>query len=73
MTIKDEQGGQLGAVPNTVYQTDVFAKYGDEADAEIARIIQANEGNAGPGVGSAAKASVGRPVRDSAHPESKSM
>jgi membrane fusion protein (multidrug efflux system) len=73
VTIKNEQGGQLGAVPNTVYQTDVFAKYGDEADAEIARIIQANEGNAGPGVGSAAKASVQRPARDSAHPESKSM
>ena len=73
VTIKNEQGGQLGAVPNTVYQTDVFAKYGDEADAEIARIIQANEGNAGPGVGSAAKASVQRPARDSARPESKSM
>jgi membrane fusion protein, multidrug efflux system len=49
VAIKNDQGGQLGAAPNTVYQTDVFAKYGDQADAEIARIIQENEGSAGPG------------------------
>jgi membrane fusion protein, multidrug efflux system len=49
VTIKNDQGGQLGAAPNTVYQTDVFAKYGDQADAEIARIIQENEGGPGPG------------------------
>jgi len=49
VTIKNDQGGQLGAAPNTVYQTDVFAKYGDQADAEITRIIQENEGGAGPG------------------------
>jgi membrane fusion protein (multidrug efflux system) len=49
VTIKNDQGGQLGAAPNTVYQTDVFAKYGDQANAEIARIIQENEGGAGPG------------------------
>jgi membrane fusion protein (multidrug efflux system) len=42
--IKNENGNQLGNVQNTVYQTDVFAKYGDEADAEIARIIAANAG-----------------------------
>lgn len=30
--------------PNTVYETNVFAKYGDEADAEIARIIAENAG-----------------------------
>jgi membrane fusion protein (multidrug efflux system) len=53
--IKGEQGAQLGEAKNTVYQTDVFAKYGDEADAEIARIIQENEGGAGPGNGGAAK------------------
>jgi membrane fusion protein (multidrug efflux system) len=69
VTIKNEQGGQLGAVPNTVYQTDVFAKYGDEADAEIARIIQANEGTAGPGVGRAATTS----TKGSARADSKSM
>jgi membrane fusion protein (multidrug efflux system) len=69
VTIKNEQGGQLGAVPNTVYQTDVFAKYGDEADAEIARIIQANEGTAGPGVGRAATTS----AKGSARADSKSM
>jgi len=49
VTIKNDQGGQLGAAPNTVYQTDVFARYGDQADVEIARIIQENEGGAGPG------------------------
>jgi membrane fusion protein, multidrug efflux system len=49
VTIKNDRGGQLGAAPNTVYQTDVFAKYGNQADAEIARIIQENEGGAGPG------------------------
>jgi membrane fusion protein (multidrug efflux system) len=45
VTIKDEQGGQLGNVPNTVYQTNVFDKYGAQADAEIARIIQQNAGS----------------------------
>ncbi|GGD92128.1 efflux RND transporter periplasmic adaptor subunit [Caballeronia grimmiae] len=44
VTIKDEQGGQLGAAQNTVYQTNVFDKYGEQADAEIARIIQQNAG-----------------------------
>ncbi|MEA3111066.1 MAG: rane fusion protein multidrug efflux system, partial [Caballeronia sp.] len=57
VTIKDENGGQLGAAPNTVYQTDVFAKYGDQADAEIARIIEANEGTSGPGTGGPQKTS----------------
>ncbi|CAH2897837.1 MAG: Multidrug efflux system EmrAB-OMF, membrane fusion component EmrA [uncultured Paraburkholderia sp.] len=48
VSIKDENGGQLGNAQNTIYQTDVFAKYGDEADAEIARIIAENAGpNAG--------------------------
>ncbi|HEX7909144.1 MAG TPA: EmrA/EmrK family multidrug efflux transporter periplasmic adaptor subunit [Paraburkholderia sp.] len=49
VSIKDDNGGQLGEAPNTVYQTNVFAKYGDEADAEIARIIAEN---AGPNGGS---------------------
>jgi membrane fusion protein (multidrug efflux system) len=40
-----------------VYQTDVFAKYGDQADAEIARIIEANEGSSGTGTGGAQKSS----------------
>lgn len=44
VTIKDDQGGQLGAAQNTVYQTNVFDKYGEQADAEIARIIQQNAG-----------------------------
>jgi membrane fusion protein (multidrug efflux system) len=49
VNIKDENGGQLGQAPNTAYQTNVFDKYGDEADAEIARIIAEN---AGPNGGS---------------------
>ncbi|AJK47743.1 EmrA/EmrK family multidrug efflux transporter periplasmic adaptor subunit [Burkholderia plantarii] len=44
VSIKDESGSQLGSVNNTVYQTDVFSKYGDEANAEIARIIADNAG-----------------------------
>ncbi|HHT9065093.1 TPA: HlyD family secretion protein [Burkholderia cenocepacia] len=42
--IKDERGDQLVNAPNTVYETNVFPKYGDEADAEIARIIAENAG-----------------------------
>ncbi len=42
--IKNEGGSQLGNAQNTVYQTDVFKKYGDQADAEIARIIAENAG-----------------------------
>ncbi|MGF6569174.1 membrane fusion protein (multidrug efflux system) [Paraburkholderia sp. GAS333] len=38
----EESGAQLGAAVNTSYRTDVFAQYGDEADAEIARIIAQN-------------------------------
>ncbi len=49
VNIKDDTGGQLGQAPNTAYQTSVFDKYGDEADAEIARIIAEN---AGPNGGS---------------------
>ncbi|WP_322093179.1 HlyD family secretion protein [Paraburkholderia bannensis] len=44
VNIKDDSGSQLGNAQNTVYQTDVFEKYGDEADAEIARIIAENAG-----------------------------
>ncbi|RAS24274.1 HlyD family efflux transporter periplasmic adaptor subunit [Paraburkholderia bryophila] len=44
VSIKDQSGGQLGEAPNTVYQTNVFEKYGDQADAEIARIISENAG-----------------------------
>ncbi|MGI4983901.1 MAG: efflux RND transporter periplasmic adaptor subunit [Janthinobacterium lividum] len=45
VTIKDQEHDQLGTVPNTVYQTDVFAQYGAQADADIARIIAANIGS----------------------------
>ncbi|SAL02788.1 secretion protein HlyD family protein [Caballeronia fortuita] len=51
VTIKDEQGGQLGNAQNTVYQTNVFDNYGAQADQEIARIIQQNAGT-GAGAGS---------------------
>ncbi|MBU9258289.1 HlyD family secretion protein [Burkholderia multivorans] len=54
VNIKDERGDQLVNVPNTVYQTDVFAKYGDEADAEIARIIAENAGGNAPAPAAAA-------------------
>ena len=40
--IKDQSGGQLGDPPQSSYTTNVFAKYGDEADAEIERIIAEN-------------------------------
>jgi membrane fusion protein (multidrug efflux system) len=56
VSIKDDQGGQLGQAPNTVYQTNVFEKYGDQADAEIARIILEN---AGPNGGSQKSAQSG--------------
>ncbi|HDR9355805.1 TPA: HlyD family efflux transporter periplasmic adaptor subunit [Burkholderia vietnamiensis] len=52
--IKDERGDQLANAHNTVYETDVFAKYGDEADAEIARIIAANAGGNTPASAAAA-------------------
>jgi membrane fusion protein (multidrug efflux system) len=42
--IKDDSGSQLGNAQNTVYQTNVFDKYGEQADVEIARIIAANAG-----------------------------
>ena len=48
--IKNENGGQLGNAQNTVYQTNVFDKYGAEADAEIARIVAANAGSNAPAV-----------------------
>ncbi|MEK6348344.1 MAG: HlyD family efflux transporter periplasmic adaptor subunit [Burkholderia sp.] len=61
--IQNDQGGQLGNVQNTVYQTDVFAKYGDEANAEIARIIAENAGGAGAArTSAAAPAATGRPA-----------
>ncbi|WP_420998445.1 efflux RND transporter periplasmic adaptor subunit [Cupriavidus sp. 30B13] len=40
--IHDQSGSELGNAATTAYQTDVFARYGDEADAEIARIVAAN-------------------------------
>ncbi|CAB3772311.1 EmrA/EmrK family multidrug efflux transporter periplasmic adaptor subunit [Paraburkholderia solisilvae] len=45
VNISNESGGQLGNAQNTVYQTSVFDKYGDDADAEIARIITQNAGS----------------------------
>jgi len=38
-----DSGTQLGAAVNTTYHTDVFAQYGAQADAGIARIIEQNE------------------------------
>ncbi|WP_338910570.1 HlyD family efflux transporter periplasmic adaptor subunit [Mycetohabitans rhizoxinica] len=45
VSIKDEQGGELGNAPTTVYQTDVFDEYGKQADAQIERIIRQNDGS----------------------------
>ncbi|ACC70907.1 EmrA/EmrK family multidrug efflux transporter periplasmic adaptor subunit [Paraburkholderia phymatum] len=56
VSIKDDTGGELGNAANTVYQTNVFDKYGDQADAEIARIIAEN---AGPNAGQPQKAASG--------------
>jgi membrane fusion protein (multidrug efflux system) len=40
---RDASGTQLAAAVNTTYHTDVFAQYGAQADAEIAKIIEQNE------------------------------
>ncbi|ANB76960.1 hemolysin D [Paraburkholderia phytofirmans OLGA172] len=40
---RDDSGTQLGAAVNTTYHTDVFAQYGEQADAEIAKIVEQNE------------------------------
>ncbi|MDB5789333.1 HlyD family efflux transporter periplasmic adaptor subunit [Caballeronia mineralivorans] len=40
---RDNSGTQLAAAVNTTYRTDVFAQYGTQADAEIAKIIEQNE------------------------------
>ncbi|MEQ5838483.1 efflux RND transporter periplasmic adaptor subunit [Paraburkholderia acidicola] len=45
--IKNDSGSELASAKNTVYQTSVFENYGDQADAEISRIIAENAGNAG--------------------------
>jgi len=67
VNIKDDSGSQLGNAQNTVYQTSVFDKYGDEADAEIARIIAENAGsngsNGGKATVSSANAHAAKPVR----------
>jgi membrane fusion protein (multidrug efflux system) len=41
--VKDNTGAELGTQSTSSYTTSVFAKYGDEADAAITRIITANE------------------------------
>jgi len=41
--VKDPPGDDPATPSTSSYKTDVFAKYGDEADAAIARIIAANE------------------------------
>ncbi|AIO33280.1 EmrA/EmrK family multidrug efflux transporter periplasmic adaptor subunit [Burkholderia pseudomultivorans] len=60
VNIKDERGDQLVNAPNTVYETNVFAKYGDEADAEIARIIAENAGGNAPAPAAAKQSSVAK-------------
>ncbi|NPT40558.1 HlyD family efflux transporter periplasmic adaptor subunit [Paraburkholderia sp. 1N] len=41
--VKDSNGPQLGTESSSTYKTDVFAKYGDEADAAIAKITTENK------------------------------
>jgi membrane fusion protein, multidrug efflux system len=41
--VKNPNGEELSTDPTSTYKTDVFAKYGDDADAAIARIIAENE------------------------------
>jgi membrane fusion protein, multidrug efflux system len=41
--VKNTSGGQPQNWTAATYKTDVFARYGDEADAAIARIVAANE------------------------------
>jgi membrane fusion protein (multidrug efflux system) len=62
---RDASGTQLGAAVNTTYHTDVFAQYGEEADAEIAKIIEQNEVGAQAKVATSAARKVG--TRDRAH------
>jgi membrane fusion protein, multidrug efflux system len=40
---RDDSGTQLAAAVNTTYRTNVFTRYGEEADAQIAKIIEQNE------------------------------
>ncbi|VWB60523.1 hemolysin D [Burkholderia lata] len=43
VNVKDQGSAGLEADPPSIYKTDVFAKYGDKADAAIADIIAANK------------------------------
>ncbi|KAB0642664.1 HlyD family secretion protein [Burkholderia latens] len=60
VNIKDERGEQLANAQNTVYETNVFAKYGDDADAEIARIIAENAGGNAPAPAAAKQGSAAK-------------
>jgi membrane fusion protein (multidrug efflux system) len=42
VSTRNDAGSQLGAAINTSYRTDVYAQYGAQADAEIAKIIDRN-------------------------------
>jgi membrane fusion protein, multidrug efflux system len=59
----DDSGTQLAAATNTTYRTDVFAQYGADADAEIARIIAQNM----PELGRAASSAANTARRDASH------
>ncbi|ADG15278.1 EmrA/EmrK family multidrug efflux transporter periplasmic adaptor subunit [Paraburkholderia atlantica] len=68
VNIKDDTGGQLGQAPSTSYQTNVFDKYGAEADAEIARIIAENAGQkANGGAQKSTAASAAAATKPAAH------
>lgn len=42
--VRDQSGGALAHAAPATYETNVFAKYGSDADAEIARIVSDNAG-----------------------------
>jgi membrane fusion protein, multidrug efflux system len=70
VNIKDDTGGQLGQAPTTTYQTNVFDKYGAEADAEIARIIAENAGPNANGGAQKSTSANGTAVKPAAHKKS---
>jgi len=72
VNIRNDSGSQLGNAQNTVLETDVFAKYGKEADDEIARIIAENAG-ANASNKSAGKAAVSSANLRTARPAKKLM
>ncbi|CAD6535538.1 Multidrug export protein EmrA [Paraburkholderia hiiakae] len=74
VNIRNDAGTQLGNAQNTVYETDVFAKYGAEADAEIARIIAENAGpNAHKAASNGGNSGAGNATNGASHAAAKAQ